>query len=136
MMLQMQKERSVSSCSSRVSKRSIQGEIWLEFHTTAAVIQFVANDEVAPAVQPVPPSRERERSPLSQLEPEIVAQVAQGFKNKELAEKMFISKQTRRFDGEGGSGTPVPAYASFRLEDCPTRTRKPGRNTALKRRVK
>ena len=41
-----------------------------------------------------PPTRERERSPLSQREREIVALVAQGFKNKEMAEKMFISEQT------------------------------------------
>ncbi len=76
------------------------GEIWLDSHTTAAVIrQFVANEE-APAPPPPPPpqaapaSRERERSPLSQREREIVALVAQGFKNKEMAEKMFISEQT------------------------------------------
>jgi DNA-binding NarL/FixJ family response regulator len=71
------------------------GEIWLDSHTTAAVIrQFVANDE-APALAPAAPApRERERSPLSQREREIVALVAQGFKNKEMAEKMFISEQT------------------------------------------
>jgi DNA-binding NarL/FixJ family response regulator len=73
------------------------GEIWLDSHTTAAVIrQFVANDET-PAMPPPPqtsPTRERERSPLSQREREIVALVAQGFKNKEMAEKMFISEQT------------------------------------------
>jgi DNA-binding NarL/FixJ family response regulator len=74
------------------------GEIWLDSYTTAAVIrQFVANEE--PAVQPqtpttAPSGRERERSPLSQREREIVALVAQGFKNKEMAEKMFISEQT------------------------------------------
>ncbi len=74
------------------------GEIWLDSHTTAAVIrQFVANDEAQPAMPslpPAPPTRERERSPLSQREREIVALVAQGFKNKEMAEKMFISEQT------------------------------------------
>jgi len=75
------------------------GEIWLDSHTTAAVIrQFVANDEAPPAApQMAPPPqqpRERERSPLSQREREIVALVAQGFKNKEMAEKMFISEQT------------------------------------------
>jgi DNA-binding NarL/FixJ family response regulator len=74
------------------------GEIWLDSHTTAAVIrQFVANDETPVQVQslpPAPPTRERERSPLSQREREIVALVAQGFKNKEMAEKMFISEQT------------------------------------------
>ena len=36
----------------------------------------------------------RERSPLSAREREIVALVAQGYKNKEMAEKMFISEQT------------------------------------------
>jgi len=70
------------------------GEIWLDSHTTAAVIrQFVAAEE-----PPAPPvhqmTRDRERSPLSQREREIVALVAQGFKNKEMAEKMFISEQT------------------------------------------
>jgi len=68
-------------------------EIWLDSHTTAAVIrQFVAADETPPPPAAVP--RERERSPLSQREREIVALVAQGFKNKEMAEKMFISEQT------------------------------------------
>ncbi len=73
------------------------GEIWLDSYTTAAVIrQFVANDEppMAPIQQHSAPTRERERSPLSQREREIVALVAQGFKNKEMAEKMFISEQT------------------------------------------
>jgi len=70
------------------------GEIWLDSHTTAAVIrQFVANDD-APVAPPQAPARDRERSPLSQREREIVALVAQGFKNKEMAEKMFISEQT------------------------------------------
>jgi DNA-binding NarL/FixJ family response regulator len=77
-------------------RRVHAGEIWLDSHTTAAVIrQFVAADEPPP--QPAPlsgPGRERERSPLSQREREIVALVAQGFKNKEMAEKMFISEQT------------------------------------------
>src|SRR5512132_4080060 len=46
------------------------GEIWLDSHTTAAVIrQFVANDEAGPMHSaPIPQAaapRERERSPLS-----------------------------------------------------------------------
>src|ERR1700747_1329671 len=55
------------------------GEIWLDSHTTAAVIrQFVANEEpTPPPPQPVSAApRERERSPLSQREREIVALVA------------------------------------------------------------
>ena len=76
------------------------GEIWLDSHTTAAVIRtFVAADEASSAPPPpqqqlAPAPRDRERSPLSQREREIVALVAQGFKNKEMAEKMFISEQT------------------------------------------
>jgi DNA-binding NarL/FixJ family response regulator len=76
-------------------RRVHAGEIWLDSHTTAAVIrQFVAADEAPPQMAPASPGRERERSPLSQREREIVALVAQGFKNKEMAEKMFISEQT------------------------------------------
>jgi two-component system, NarL family, nitrate/nitrite response regulator NarL len=75
------------------------GEIWLDSYTTQAVIrQFVAGeDSPPPPLPPVPApmqQRDRERSPLSQREREIVALVAQGFKNKEMAEKMFISEQT------------------------------------------
>ena len=71
------------------------GEIWLDSSTTAAVIrQFVANDEPAAPQPSAAAPRDRERSPLSQREREIVALVAQGFKNKEMAEKMFISEQT------------------------------------------
>ncbi len=76
------------------------GEIWLDSHTTAAVIrQFVAADDMPQAASGVSAGagaagRDRERSPLSQREREIVALVAQGFKNKEMAEKMFISEQT------------------------------------------
>jgi DNA-binding NarL/FixJ family response regulator len=76
-------------------RRVHAGEIWLDSHTTAAVIrQFVAADEAPPQIPAPNQGRERERSPLSQREREIVALVAQGFKNKEMAEKMFISEQT------------------------------------------
>src|ERR1700722_4957018 len=67
------------------------GEIWLDSHTTAAVMrQFAAPGEVASGGT----GKTRERSPLSQREREIVQLVAQGYKNKEMAEKMFISEQT------------------------------------------
>ncbi len=68
------------------------GEIWLDSHTTAAVMrQFAApNGDFSG----LPISKPRERSPLSTREREIVALVAQGYKNKEMAEKMFISEQT------------------------------------------
>ncbi len=66
------------------------GEIWLDSHTTAAVMrQFASPGRMGAADR-----KGRERSPLSQREREIVALVAQGFKNKEIAEKIFISEQT------------------------------------------
>jgi DNA-binding NarL/FixJ family response regulator len=64
------------------------GEIWLDSHMTAAVMrQFASGDDG-------PGAGGRERAPLSPREREIVALVAQGFKNKEMAGKMFISEQT------------------------------------------
>src|SRR5437016_3547073 len=67
------------------------GEIWLDSNTTAAVMrQFSTGLEGNGANG----AKGRERSPLSAREREIVALVAQGYKNKEMAEKMFISEQT------------------------------------------
>jgi DNA-binding NarL/FixJ family response regulator len=67
------------------------GEIWLDSHTTAAVMrQFQTGTEAGG----ISTGKGRERSPLSAREREIVALVAQGYKNKEMAEKMFISEQT------------------------------------------
>jgi two-component system, NarL family, nitrate/nitrite response regulator NarL len=72
-----------------------EGEIWLDSNTTAAVMRQFSSVEEAPSTLAPAPTREREqRSPLSQREREIVSLVAQGFKNKEMAEKMFISEQT------------------------------------------
>jgi DNA-binding NarL/FixJ family response regulator len=66
------------------------GEIWLDAHTTAAVMRQFATAEAAASLG----MKGRERAPLSTREREIVALVAQGYKNKEMAEKMFISEQT------------------------------------------
>ena len=68
------------------------GEIWLDSHTTAAVMrQFAAPGDIGSGSSS---GKARERSPLSHREREIVQLVAQGYKNKEMAEKMFISEQT------------------------------------------
>ncbi len=77
-------------------RRVNAGEIWLDSDTTASVIRrFVANEEAHPPQMPSPADpRERERALLSPREAEIVSLVAQGFKNKEMAEKMLISEQT------------------------------------------
>ena len=73
-------------------RKVFSGEIWLDSHTTAAVMRQFATpgSEMAAAGG----KGGRERSPLSTREREIVALVAQGHKNKEMAEKFFISEQT------------------------------------------
>jgi len=67
------------------------GEIWLDSHTTAAVMRQFSSPLDSNNSSG---GRGRERSPLSTREREIVTLVAQGYKNKEMAEKMFISEQT------------------------------------------
>ena len=69
------------------------GEIWLDSHTTAAVMRQFSTGQESSGGQ-ASGGKSRERSPLSAREREIVALVAQGYKNKEMAEKMFISEQT------------------------------------------
>ena len=73
------------------SVRKVQeGELWLDRVTTALVLRQFAQE------LPAPRSREREvkSTPLSPREREIVGLVTQGYKNKELAEKLSISEQT------------------------------------------
>jgi len=69
------------------------GEIWLDSNTTAAVIrQFATPGELGPTHSNG--KTPRERAQLSQREREIIVLIAQGYKNKEIAEKMFITEQT------------------------------------------
>jgi len=81
-------------------EKSIQkvfaGEIWLDSNTTAAVIRQFASPTDFPAVHGAPGNGKttRERAQLSQREREIIILIAQGYKNKEIAEKMFITEQT------------------------------------------
>ena len=79
--------------------RVYAGEIWLDSTTTAAVIRHFASPKDFPAAHgPVSGSANgkapRERAQLSQREREIIVLIAQGYKNKEIAEKMFITEQT------------------------------------------
>ena len=72
------------------------GEIWLDSQATSALIrQFTAGGRTTvPPPPAAPPTREREGYILTQREREIVAFVSRGYKNKELADKMYISEQT------------------------------------------
>ena len=82
-------------------KKSIQrvqaGEIWLDSNTPAAVIRHFASPKDFPAAHTSSSGSNkssRERAQLSQREREIIILIAQGYKNKEIAEKMFITEQT------------------------------------------
>ncbi|MBI3662591.1 MAG: response regulator transcription factor [Acidobacteria bacterium] len=62
------------------------GEIWLDKKKTSDVIEaFKKSAESGPR---------REKPLLSDREKEIVGLVAQGFRNREIGEKLFISEQT------------------------------------------
>jgi DNA-binding NarL/FixJ family response regulator len=77
-------------------RRLHAGEIWLDSNTTVSVIRrFVANEEAnSPQNSSPADPHELEHTLLSPREDEIVSLVAQGFKNKEIAEKMLIGEQT------------------------------------------
>jgi DNA-binding NarL/FixJ family response regulator len=90
--------------STSLIEKSIQrvqaGEIWLDSNTTAAVIRHFASPKDFPAAHTSSGNSggssksSRERAQLSQREREIIILIAQGYKNKEIAEKMFITEQT------------------------------------------
>ncbi len=62
------------------------GEIWLDSRMTSEVMKaFQKSSEAGPR---------REKPLLSDREREIVQLVAQGFRNREIGEKLFISEQT------------------------------------------
>ena len=72
------------------------GEFWLDRKTTAEVIRRLSKKGPA-AGNSNSGARlglREQGAVLSQREKEIVVLVAQGFKNKEMAERMFISEQT------------------------------------------
>jgi two-component system, NarL family, nitrate/nitrite response regulator NarL len=71
------------------------GEFWLDRTTTAEVIRRLAKRTGSSGANTATRLGVRENATaLSTREREIVMLVAQGFKNKEMAERMFISEQT------------------------------------------
>jgi two-component system nitrate/nitrite response regulator NarL len=62
------------------------GEIWLDKRMTAEVMKAFAKSAEG--------GSRREKPLLSDREKEIVQLVAQGFRNREIGEKLFISEQT------------------------------------------
>jgi DNA-binding NarL/FixJ family response regulator len=88
----LHKDASVSMIEKSIQKVH-QGEIWLDSNTTAAVFRSLASPSDYPASH-LNGKLPRERAQLSQREREIIILIAQGYKNKEIAEKMFITEQT------------------------------------------
>jgi len=79
------------------SIRKVQaGELWLDRKTTADVIRRLSKKGTTPAAAAAGARLgiREQGAALSTREREIVVLVAQGFKNKEMAERMFISEQT------------------------------------------
>jgi DNA-binding NarL/FixJ family response regulator len=71
------------------------GEFWLDRKSTAQVIRrLTKRSSGVPMNANSRPGLRETSGVLSVREREIVALVAQGFKNKEMAERMFISEQT------------------------------------------
>jgi DNA-binding NarL/FixJ family response regulator len=71
----------------RAIRKVHAGEIWLDSATTRAVMyQFTS--------RPKARSDAHNESPLSRREREVVGLVAQGYKNREIAETLFISEIT------------------------------------------
>jgi len=66
--------------------RVFSGEIWLDNRITAEVMRaFAKGADVGPR---------RDKPLVSDREKQIVQLIAQGFRNKEIGEKLFISQQT------------------------------------------
>ena len=67
-------------------RKVAEGEIWLDNRMTAEVIDAFKKSSES--------GQRREKPLLSDREKEIVQLVAQGFRNREIGEKLFISEQT------------------------------------------
>ncbi len=67
-------------------RKVFDGEIWLDNRMTAEVIDAFKKSSES--------GQRREKPLLSDREKEIVQLVAQGFRNREIGEKLFISEQT------------------------------------------
>lgn len=71
-------------------RKVYEGEMWVDRATTAQILRQITEEHPSQK----PKERDLKNSPLSPREREIVGLVIQGYKNKELAEKLTISEQT------------------------------------------
>lgn len=68
-------------------RKVYRGEVWIDQRVAADVMKAITRPAAAPAAR-------GEKPLLTAREQEIVALVTQGFRNKEIADKLFISEQT------------------------------------------
>jgi DNA-binding NarL/FixJ family response regulator len=78
-----------------------QGEVWLDVETTAAVLCQFQKPEPPPTSRPTSePTKLRSAAParsahlLTAREREVVALLTQGLRNRDIAERLFLSEQT------------------------------------------
>ena len=79
-------KQSASDLLVKAIRKVSDGEIWLDNRMTAEVIDAFKKSAES--------GSRREKPLLSDREKEIVQLVAQGFRNREIGEKLFISEQT------------------------------------------
>lgn len=79
-------KRSASDLLLKSIRKVHDGEIWLDNRVTAGVIEVFKKSAEA--------GQRREKPLLSDREKQITQLVAQGFRNREIGEKLFISEQT------------------------------------------
>jgi DNA-binding NarL/FixJ family response regulator len=79
-------KRSASDLLVKSIRKVFGGEIWLDNYMTAGVIDAFKKSSES--------GQRREKPLLSEREKEIVQLVAQGFRNREIGEKLVISEQT------------------------------------------
>jgi two-component system, NarL family, nitrate/nitrite response regulator NarL len=79
-------KQSASDLLAKSIRKVADGEIWLDNRMTAEVIDAFKKSAEG--------GQRREKPLLSEREKEIVQLVAQGFRNREIGEKLFISEQT------------------------------------------
>jgi len=96
--------------------------IWLGLRLTRP--RIVVKEVPAPAARPfAPDEKKREDLSITRRELEILALIAQGMSNREIAEKLFVSENTvkthssRVFDKLGRGDEPRP-YNSVRNSAC------------------
>jgi two-component system, NarL family, nitrate/nitrite response regulator NarL len=79
-------KRSASDLLVKSIRKVFGGEIWLDNYMTGGVIDAFKKSSES--------GQRREKPLLSEREKEIVQLVAQGFRNREIGEKLVISEQT------------------------------------------